>query len=526
MSRHPSRPWRPRISDRYLEAIGRTSTVVLRACNFFLPRCYLHASNFDARRPILRAPARRRGPRRHSSHHRARSSHEFRSHLWHALRWHKSHILAPRRSHHTRICSCANLTLRYQKLTQCIEGEHLPAESVANTHTSEFATVRGSLVGVRFASHVGHVDSTFACVMYRRIGSIARRATQKSSATCSVADNAFQEHIRLRFRFRWRTSRLEPARRYNARCRSARKLTHPGVFAPLPCSGENHFWSLVWCHRPRGVQRELYTQRPSIESSERNVKRYDVKYTWTINVKIFHIIFIRLDRPIHHPKSRSSPGPGRPLAVLVVCSAVGSTSSLLRTRVDSYRHSHSSLGRRRILLPVRYSSIRRRNPRGCRAELARSSSARSQGKSLTLPCQKYTATNNNNTNIHFLSTLKTKIMRTSFSETMKPTRFSKNEHYSEGISGPLLSCASMTQKSVQISDDWAGVMETMRQRFCFKKQLIDVFGPQWTQREPGFAAEIPPKLYTNGCITYTCASNRGNRSEGNHGVLRGKTKLT
>ncbi|CAB0039700.1 unnamed protein product [Trichogramma brassicae] len=40
------------------------------------------------------------------------------SHLWHAFRWHKSHILAPRRSHHTRIRSCANLTLRYQKM-QC-----------------------------------------------------------------------------------------------------------------------------------------------------------------------------------------------------------------------------------------------------------------------------------------------------------------------------------------------------------------------------------------------------------------------
>ncbi|CAB0029461.1 unnamed protein product, partial [Trichogramma brassicae] len=37
------------------------------------------------------------------------------SHLWHAFRWHKSHIVAPRRSHHTRIRSCANLTLRYQK---------------------------------------------------------------------------------------------------------------------------------------------------------------------------------------------------------------------------------------------------------------------------------------------------------------------------------------------------------------------------------------------------------------------------
>ncbi|CAB0032137.1 unnamed protein product [Trichogramma brassicae] len=34
------------------------------------------------------------------------------SHLWHAFRWHKSHIVAPRRSHHTRIRSCANLTLR------------------------------------------------------------------------------------------------------------------------------------------------------------------------------------------------------------------------------------------------------------------------------------------------------------------------------------------------------------------------------------------------------------------------------
>ncbi|CAB0032517.1 unnamed protein product, partial [Trichogramma brassicae] len=38
------------------------------------------------------------------------------SHLWHAFRWHKSHIVAPRRSHHTRIRSCANLTLRYQKV--------------------------------------------------------------------------------------------------------------------------------------------------------------------------------------------------------------------------------------------------------------------------------------------------------------------------------------------------------------------------------------------------------------------------
>ncbi|CAB0043617.1 unnamed protein product, partial [Trichogramma brassicae] len=38
------------------------------------------------------------------------------SHLWHAFRWHKSHILAPRRSHHTRVRSCANLTLRYQKM--------------------------------------------------------------------------------------------------------------------------------------------------------------------------------------------------------------------------------------------------------------------------------------------------------------------------------------------------------------------------------------------------------------------------
>ncbi|CAB0039372.1 unnamed protein product [Trichogramma brassicae] len=45
--------------------------------------------------------------------------------------------------------------------------------------------------------------------------------------------------------------------------------------------------------------------------------------------------------------------------------------------------------------------------------------------------QKYTSTNNNNTNINFLSTLKTKIMRTSFSDTMKPTKFSKNEHYSD-----------------------------------------------------------------------------------------------
>ncbi|CAB0029110.1 unnamed protein product [Trichogramma brassicae] len=37
------------------------------------------------------------------------------SHLWHAFLWHKSHILAPRRSHHTRIRSCASLTPRYQK---------------------------------------------------------------------------------------------------------------------------------------------------------------------------------------------------------------------------------------------------------------------------------------------------------------------------------------------------------------------------------------------------------------------------
>ncbi|CAB0039244.1 unnamed protein product [Trichogramma brassicae] len=36
------------------------------------------------------------------------------SHLWHAFLWHKSHILAPRRSHHTRIRSCASLTPRCQ----------------------------------------------------------------------------------------------------------------------------------------------------------------------------------------------------------------------------------------------------------------------------------------------------------------------------------------------------------------------------------------------------------------------------
>ncbi|CAB0034640.1 unnamed protein product, partial [Trichogramma brassicae] len=38
------------------------------------------------------------------------------SHLWHAFRWHKSHILAPLRSHQTRIRSCANLTPRYQNV--------------------------------------------------------------------------------------------------------------------------------------------------------------------------------------------------------------------------------------------------------------------------------------------------------------------------------------------------------------------------------------------------------------------------
>ncbi|CAB0041823.1 unnamed protein product [Trichogramma brassicae] len=91
----------------------------------------------------------------------------------------------------------------------------------------------------------------------------------------------------------------------------------------------------------------------------------------------------RLGRPTHHTTSRSSPGPDPPVVVLVVCSAVGSTGSLSRTRVDSYRYSHSSLGRRRILLPVRYSSIRRRHPRGCRAQLTHSSSVRSQGKSST-----------------------------------------------------------------------------------------------------------------------------------------------
>lgn len=91
----------------------------------------------------------------------------------------------------------------------------------------------------------------------------------------------------------------------------------------------------------------------------------------------------RLGRPTHHTTSRSTPGPDPPLVVLVVRSAVGSTGSPSRTRVDSYRHSHSSLGRRRILLPARYSSIRRRHPRGCRAQLAHSGSVRSRSKSST-----------------------------------------------------------------------------------------------------------------------------------------------
>uniref|UniRef100_A0ABD2VTC1 Uncharacterized protein n=1 Tax=Trichogramma kaykai TaxID=54128 RepID=A0ABD2VTC1_9HYME len=46
--------------------------------------------------------------------------------------------------------------------------------------------------------------------------------------------------------------------------------------------------SLVWCHRPRGVQRELYTQRPSIESSERNVKSKRIEiFIQAHEIKIF-----------------------------------------------------------------------------------------------------------------------------------------------------------------------------------------------------------------------------------------------
>uniref|UniRef100_A0ABD2VTE2 Uncharacterized protein n=1 Tax=Trichogramma kaykai TaxID=54128 RepID=A0ABD2VTE2_9HYME len=72
-------------------------------------------------------------------------------------------------------------------------------------------------------------------------------------------------------------------------------------------------------------------------------------------------------------------------------------------------------------------------------------------------------------------------------------------HRSEGTSGPLLSCASMTQNSALPAAH--GILNIIYRSL--------------------YLAEIPPKLNTYGCITYTCASNRGNRSEGNHGVLRG-----
>ncbi|CAB0039747.1 unnamed protein product, partial [Trichogramma brassicae] len=65
------------------------------------------------------------------------------------------------------------------------------------------------------------------------------------------------------------------------------------------------------------------------------------------------------------------------------------------------------------------------------------------------------------------------------------------------------SFSSLPARSSQISDDWAGVMETMRQRFCFKKQLMDVFGPQRTQREPGFATALATILIARALVLAT-----------------------
>ncbi|CAB0030099.1 unnamed protein product [Trichogramma brassicae] len=119
------------------------------------------------------------------------------SHLWHAFRWHKSQILAPRCSHHTRVRSCANLTLRYQKAA-LVSTFSQRCEEVAVTWPPVAASsaTRGRIMREYFMwPAIGTEKHRFSCV--RVVQGFLEHGQDPNCIWPETGDSAL--HIALRF---------------------------------------------------------------------------------------------------------------------------------------------------------------------------------------------------------------------------------------------------------------------------------------------------------------------------------------